>query len=147
MQCYTSVRTAGHFARYTPDSDFFLHTFCTVHTVHTVCSPSTLVVNPLLTTIAHHIFSCWATIYISSLPRAVTSTSYHHLCWIPSREPMESGRFTAHHFRSIRPESAIRFLPKHFRCNFNTCKRVRSNYTEGVFMSSGKFTVRFLMRT
>jgi hypothetical protein len=41
----------------TTDSDFFHHTFCTVHTVHTVCSPFTLVVNPLLTTIAHHIFS------------------------------------------------------------------------------------------
>ena len=39
------------------DSDFFHHTFCTVHTVHTVCSPFTLVVNRLLTTIAHLIFS------------------------------------------------------------------------------------------
>ena len=28
-----SVRTAGHFARFTPDSDFFHHTFCTVHSV------------------------------------------------------------------------------------------------------------------
>ena len=33
-----SVRTACHFARFTPDSDFFHHTFCMVHTVHTVCS-------------------------------------------------------------------------------------------------------------
>ena len=32
------VRTADHFARLTPDSDFFHHTFCTVHTVHSVCS-------------------------------------------------------------------------------------------------------------
>jgi hypothetical protein len=39
------------------ESDFFHHTFCTVHTVHTVCSPHTLVVNPLLTTIVHHFFS------------------------------------------------------------------------------------------
>ena len=51
------VRTAGHFARFTPNSDFFHHTFCTVHTVHIVCSPFTLVVNPLLITIVHHIFS------------------------------------------------------------------------------------------
>ncbi len=27
--CDTAVRTAGHFARFTPDSDFFHHTFCT----------------------------------------------------------------------------------------------------------------------
>ena len=33
-----SVRTACHFARFTPVSDFFRHTFCTVHTVHSVCS-------------------------------------------------------------------------------------------------------------
>ena len=61
-----SVRTAGHFARFTPDSDFFHHTFCTVHTVHTIwssyhpftlCWCLTLVVNLLLTTIVHHIFS------------------------------------------------------------------------------------------
>ena len=52
---------------FTPDSDFFHHTFCTVHTVHSVCSHLiiiftlcwcfALVANPLLTTIAHHIFS------------------------------------------------------------------------------------------
>ena len=51
------VRTAGHFARFTPVSDFFYHTFCTLHTVHIVCSPFTLVVSPLLTTIVHHFFS------------------------------------------------------------------------------------------
>ena len=28
------------FARFTPDSDFFHHTFCTVRTVQSVCSPS-----------------------------------------------------------------------------------------------------------
>jgi hypothetical protein len=55
--CDTAVRTVGHFARFTPDSAFFHHTFCTVHTVHIVCSPFTLVVNPLLTTIVHHFFS------------------------------------------------------------------------------------------
>jgi len=56
--CDTSVRTSCHFARLTPDTDFFHHTSCTVHTVHSVCSPHTLVVNPLLTTITHHhIFS------------------------------------------------------------------------------------------
>jgi len=43
----TAARTAGHFAHITPGSDFFHHTFCTVH----------LAVNPLLTTIVHHIFS------------------------------------------------------------------------------------------
>jgi hypothetical protein len=43
--------------RFIPDSDFFHHTFCTVRTVHTVCLSFTLVVNPLLATIAHHIFS------------------------------------------------------------------------------------------
>ena len=31
-----SLCTACHFARFTPDSDFFHHTFCTVHTVHSV---------------------------------------------------------------------------------------------------------------
>ncbi len=39
---------------------FLVSSFTTVHTVHTVhiaCIPFTLVVNPLLTTIAHHIFS------------------------------------------------------------------------------------------
>ena len=59
------VRTACHFARFTTDSDFFNHTFCTVYTIQSVCSSHTLslcwcftlVVNPLLTTIAHHIFS------------------------------------------------------------------------------------------
>ena len=35
----------------------FHHTFCTVHTVHPVCSPLTLVVNITLTTIVYHIFS------------------------------------------------------------------------------------------
>ena len=33
-----SVRTACHFARFTPVQTSFLHTFCTVHTVHSVCS-------------------------------------------------------------------------------------------------------------
>ena len=32
------VRTASHFVRFTPDSDFFHHTFCTVHTVNSVWS-------------------------------------------------------------------------------------------------------------
>ena len=36
---------------------YSVHTFCTLHKVHSVCSPFTLVVNPLLTTIAPHIFS------------------------------------------------------------------------------------------
>ena len=53
----TSVRTACHFARFTPDLDFFHHTFFTVHAVHSVSSAQSLVVNPLLTTVAHHIFS------------------------------------------------------------------------------------------
>ncbi len=30
LQCHST----GHFARFTPDSDFVHHTFCTVHTVH-----------------------------------------------------------------------------------------------------------------
>ncbi len=38
-----SERTACHFARFTPDSDFFHHTFYTVHTVHSVCSTFTIV--------------------------------------------------------------------------------------------------------
>ena len=47
------VRTAGHFARFTPDSDFFSpHILYSTYSAH-----FTLVVNPLLTTIVHHIFS------------------------------------------------------------------------------------------
>ena len=52
-----SVRTAGHFARFTPDSDFFSpHILYSTHS--TLCLFTfTLVVNPLLTTNVHHIFS------------------------------------------------------------------------------------------
>ena len=43
-----------------PTQTSFHHTFCTVHTVHPVCSPLTFVVNVTFTTIAHHIFiSVW----------------------------------------------------------------------------------------
>ena len=53
--CDTAIRTvhtACHFARFTPDSDFFHHTFCTVHTVHSVhFSSFSVVANPLLNTI------------------------------------------------------------------------------------------------
>ena len=65
-----SVRTAGHFARFTPDSDFFsphilysTHSTLCLFTSHlllssfSLCWCFTIVVNPLLTTIAHHIFS------------------------------------------------------------------------------------------
>ena len=52
-----SVRTAGHFARFTPDSDFFSpHILYSTYSTHCLFT-FTLVVNPLLTTIAHHIFS------------------------------------------------------------------------------------------
>ena len=52
-----SVRTAGHFARFTPDSDFFSpHILYSTYSTHCLF-PFTLVVNPLLTTIVHHIFS------------------------------------------------------------------------------------------
>jgi len=87
----TLVRTSCHFARFTPDSDFFHHTFCTVRTVHSVCSPFTLEVNPLLTTIAHHIFSS----VLRSLPSAVARASYQltwihlHLCLIPSIKQLQ----------------------------------------------------------
>jgi len=113
------LRTAGHFARFTPDSDFFHHTFCTVHTVHTVCSLFTLVVNPLFTTIVHHIFSS-----VLAVPQVlaniihgsiIISAWFHQSsCFIAkpirpgclgSREhsqcSIRAGRFTAHHFRSI----------------------------------------------
>ena len=52
-----SVRTAGHFARFTPDSDFFSpHILYSTYSTHCLFT-FTLVVNPLLTTIVHHIFS------------------------------------------------------------------------------------------
>ena len=52
-----SVRTAGHFARFTPDSDFFSpHILYSTYSIHCLFI-FTLVVNPLLTTITHHIFS------------------------------------------------------------------------------------------
>jgi len=40
-----------------PNSHLTQTSFTTVHTVHSICSPFTVVVNPLLTTIAHQIFS------------------------------------------------------------------------------------------
>jgi hypothetical protein len=46
--CDTAVRTAGHFTRFTPDSDFFHHTFCTVHTVHSVCSHHYILLHSVL---------------------------------------------------------------------------------------------------
>jgi len=36
---------------------YIFHLTQTVHTVHSVCSPFTIALNSLLTTIAHHIFS------------------------------------------------------------------------------------------
>ena len=52
-----SVRTACHFARFTPDSDFFSpHILYSTYITHCLFT-FTLVVYPLLTTIAHHIFS------------------------------------------------------------------------------------------
>ena len=60
-KCDTAVRTEYVLPVTSPVSlltqTYFHHTFCTVHTVHIVCSPFTLVVNHLLTKIAHHIFS------------------------------------------------------------------------------------------
>ena len=54
LQYVLPVRTAGHFARFTPDSDFFSpHILYSTHCLFTF----TLVVNPLLTTIVNHIFS------------------------------------------------------------------------------------------
>ena len=46
--CDTAVRTACHFARFTPDSDFFHHKFCTVDIVQSVCSPPSLCVDASL---------------------------------------------------------------------------------------------------
>ena len=54
--CDTAVRTEYVLPVTSPVS-LLTQTFCTVHTVHIVCSPFTLVVNHLLITIAHHIFS------------------------------------------------------------------------------------------
>ena len=72
IQCHmiTAVPTACHFARFTPDSDFFHHTFFTVYTVHSVWSAFTLVVIPLLNTIAYYIFSS-VLAEPQCLPRAV----------------------------------------------------------------------------
>ena len=61
LHCDTAVRTQYVLPVTSPVSlltqTSFHHTFCTVHTVHPVCSPLTLVVNIPLTTIVHHIFS------------------------------------------------------------------------------------------
>ena len=80
-----SVRTTCHFARFTPDSDFFSpHILYSTHSTSCL-STDPSVVNITLTTIAHHIFSSVLAvpqyIYISVLPIAVTSTSCI-LLWI-----------------------------------------------------------------
>ena len=75
--------------------DFFHHAFRTVHTVHSVCSPFTLVVNAHQSLLSSAQSLLSHNIYISSLPRAVAGTIYlltwihYHFCLILSIKPLQ----------------------------------------------------------